>query len=272
MAFYFCWGETVVAIFGEFTSPQIAQIRAHASELFERRPHDVDLELIYGIRPSVIPFEMFGYGFVLILRGNVWTLEVANFPPHAEPGQRIRKARRQREQRESKGRPEQQGGPGEFSKTRKRPGEAGAKRRRKPKAEDAARVISTIKHALKTALRAISLKLYNISQAGPRKLAQLRHTSAVFIDQMRDAIPVSQWTIGQQLLHRTTPSREDCRDANIAGWAPEKLPPGYQRERRLVCASFLPMWLDTIAPIEPNFVRGGGSVFGEPVMEGECVS
>ena len=270
MPFYFSWGDTFVAILGEFWPWQIAQIRAYASELFERRPQDVDLERMHGIRASVIPFEMFGYGLVLVLRDDLWTLEVADFPPHAEPGQRIRKARRQREQSECKGAREQ--GRVAVSKTGKRASSEGAKRRRKPKREDAARVISTLKNALQDKLRPISLKLYNINEAAYRRLGRLRHKAAVFAQDMRGTFPASPLTAHQRLLHWMTPSREDCRDANIAGWAHDWLPPGFQWERRLFFANFLPMWLDTIAPIEPTFVRGGRSVFGEHGIEGECVS
>lgn len=271
MPFYFCWGKTFLAIFGEFWPWQIAQIHAHASELFERRPQDVDLERVHGIRASIIPFEMFGYEFVLVLRDDLWTLEVANFPPHAEPGQRIRKARRQREQRECKDRRKQETSAGAFSKSGRRKSKETANRPRKPKADDVARVISTTKHALKHGRFLISLKLYNISQAARREFGRLRHKLALFAEQMQETLPALQLTVRHQPLHWMTPSREDCRDANIAGWAHDPLPPNCQRERRLFFADFLPMWFDTIAPIEPIFVRGGRSVFGEPSMEGECV-
>jgi hypothetical protein len=112
--------------------------------------------------------------------------------------------------------------------------------------------------------------LYNINQAAQRKLEQFRHKLALFAEQMGE--PASQSTVRHELLHRMTPSREDCRNANIAGWAHDTLPPGCQRERRLFFADFLPIWLDTIAPIDPDFVCGGRSVFGEPSIEGECVS
>src|SRR5690242_9630360 len=128
MPFYFCWGKTFLAIFGEFWPWQIAQINAYANDLFERRPQDADLERAHGIRASIIPFEMFGYQFVLILRGDLWTLEVADFPPHAEPGLRIRKARRRREQKECRDRREQ-GDPGQ-AKAGKRAKNPAAKRPR----------------------------------------------------------------------------------------------------------------------------------------------
>jgi hypothetical protein len=269
MPFYFSWGKTFLAIFGEFWPWQIAQIHAHASELFERRPQDADLEREHGIRASVIPFEKFDYEFVLVLRDDIWTLEVANLPPHAEPGQRIRKARRKREQEECKGRRPPASATGLSSKQGKR-AKAAKGRRRKPKGEDAARTISTIKQTHMNACRAISLKLYNIGDAVRHYLEQLRHTAALFAEHMREAIPASQATARHVLLHM--PSREDCRAANIAGWARDRLPPGCQRERRLFFADFLPIWLDTIAPIDTIFVRGGRSVFGELLMEGECVS
>jgi hypothetical protein len=271
MPYYFSWGETFLAIFGEFWPWQIAQIHAHASELFERRPQDGDLERVHGIRASAIPFEMFGYQLVLVLRGDLWTLEVANFPPHAEPGQRIRRARRQREQRECKARREERRPDlSPASKTGERPSREAAKKRRKPRTEDAARAISTIKRALELELGPISLKLYNIKQTAHAEFAQFRHKLALFAAQMRE--PASQSTVRHQLLHRMTPSREDCRNANIVGWARDRLPPGWQWERRLFFADFLPIWLDTIAPIDADFVRGGRSVFGEPSIDGECVS
>src|SRR5690242_4802145 len=102
MIYFFRWGETFLARFAEFWPAQIARILRRARRLFRRRPQDDDLEAAAQIRASIIPFEMYEYGLVLVLNKDVWTLEIVEFPPHARPGQRIRRARRLREQRERK--------------------------------------------------------------------------------------------------------------------------------------------------------------------------
>jgi hypothetical protein len=89
---------------------------------------------------------------------------------------------------------------------------------------------------------------------------------------MATAAAERRLTVRQQLLRWIVPTREDCRAASIAAWVEESLPRGSQRERRLFFADFLPIWLDTIAPIESIFVCGGRSVFGERVLESECAS
>lgn len=255
MPFYFSWGMTFLAIYGEFWPWQIAQIRIRAEELFERRPQDDDLECAAQIRASIIPFEMYGYGLVLVLREDVWTLEVASFPPHAEPGERIRRARRLRERKQRKQ-------ASDAAKSKKQ----GNKRAHGSR--PAERALSTAKNAFSLFLS----NLYNIGRAACAVLEQLRPKLAVFLAHLELAIPASPMTVRQEVLRWLAPSREDCRAANIAAWVQKPLPRGFQRERRLFFSEFLPIWLDTIAPIEPIFVRGGRSIFGELFRESEYVS
>jgi len=298
---------TFLAIRAEFWPAQIIQIRLRAEALFNRRPHDDDLESAERIRASIIPFEMYGYGFKLVLCEDVWTLEVASFPPHAEPGKRVRKARRLREQRERKERSEAAAkkAPGkergeeprsekprsEKRRSEKRRGEEpkgerpidekprdekprdekprGEKPRgEKPKGEKKA----AAERAISTAMNAISLflsNLYNISHVAYAELKQLRLKAALFLEDMELAITASP---RQEMLRWLLPSLEDCRAANIAAWALHPLPHGFQRERRLFFPDFMPIWIDTIGPIETIFVRGGKSIFGELFLEGEWVS
>ena len=253
MPFYFSWGTTFLAIRGEFWPSQIAQIRMRAEELFERRPQDGDLERAAQIRASIIPFEMYGYGFALMLSGDVWTLEVVTFPPHAEPGQRIRKARRDREKNERK--------------TAAEKTDEGLRGERWGN-EGLARAISTVMNASSSFLS----NLYNISRAACAKLKRLRRKLASFLEHIELATQVSPWTAGEEILRWLSPSSEDCRAANIAAWVQHRLPHGFQRERRLFFADFLPIWLDTIGPIETIFVRGGQSIFGELFPEREFAS
>ena len=256
MPFYFKWGKTFEAISGEFWPWQITQIRMRAEELFERRPQDDDLECAAQIRASIIPFEMYGYGFVLKLHGRAWTLEVASFPSHAEPGTRMRKARRQREQKERRERSDS------AKKAR------GEKRGRGKKGSASERVISTVMSVLSCFLS----NLYNISRAAYAELEQLRLKAALFLEHLERAIEASPWTAREEIWRWLLPSLEDCRAANIAAWVQRPLPRGFQRERRLFFAEFMPMWIDTIGPIEIRFVRAGQSIFGELFPEGECVT
>lgn len=260
MPFYFSWGMTFEAICGEFWPWQIVQIRMRAKELYERRPHDDDLESAAQIRASIIPFEMYGYGFVLMLYGNVWTLEVVSFPPPAEPGTRMRKARRQREQKERKERSEAAKAAGEEKR--------GEKRRRRKKRAAAERAISTAMDTFSLFLT----NLYNIGHTAYAELEQLRLKAAIFLEHLERAIQASPWTAREEMLRWRLPSLEDCRAANIAAWVQKPLPRGFQRERRLFFAEFMPMWIDTIGPIEIRFVRAGQSIFGELFPEGECVT
>ncbi|MBS0384458.1 MAG: hypothetical protein JSS00_03815 [Proteobacteria bacterium] len=265
MPFYFSWGETFLAIYGEFWPWQIAAIRVEAEEQFERRPQDDDLECAAQIRASIIPSEMYGYGFVLMLREDVWTLEVAEFPPHAAPGERIRKARSARERKERRekrgGKPVRTGGKPDQGRGAKKP-----RKRRQDGNEGDARIASFVEERARLALA----KLYNTSFEAYRKLRRFRRKLAVLFGHINEAFPTRTLTVQQEILRWITPSKEECRAANIAAWTHDPLPCGHQRERRLFFADFLPMWFDTIAPIEPIFVRGGKSIFGELFLESEC--
>jgi len=281
MLYFFCWGKTFLARFDEFWPSQIARILRRANRLFRRRPHDDDLECAAQIRASIIPFVMYDYGLVLVLNDDLWTLEIAEFPRHAEPGQRIRKARRVREQRERKeqrareraaeraARQAERGAAREAKRAGKAAKDAAAKKGKKGKKKDAAeRTIALLEWALRSTL----LVLYKITTASYDRFQQTRRKLATFVDQAGTAVRARPLTVRQQLLRWIVPSHEDCRAARIAAWAKDSLPRGSQRERKLFFADFLPMWLDTMTPIESIFVCGGRSVFGERALESECVS
>ena len=285
--YYFSWGMTFLAIRAEFWPAQIIQIRLRAEALFNRRPHDDDLESAEQIRASIIPFEMYGYGFKLLLCEDVWTLEVASFPPHAEPHKRVRKARRLREQRERRERSEAaaktapgkrrgekprgekpQGEKPQGEKPKAETPKCEKPRGEKPKGERKTAAERAISTAMNVFLRFLS-DLYNISRVAYAELQQLRLKAALFLNDMELAISASP---RREMLHWLLPSLEDCRAANIAAWALRPLPQGFQRERRLFFPDFMPIWIDTIGPIETMFVRGGKSIFGERFLEGEWVS
>ncbi|MBI3437629.1 MAG: hypothetical protein HY054_03070 [Proteobacteria bacterium] len=300
MHYFFCWGESFLASFNEFWPAQITRIRKHAARLFRRRPHDDDLEAAAQIRASIIPFEMYNYGLVLVLNGDLWTLEIAQYPPHAAPGERIRHARRIRERREQR----EQHRRDAAAEHAKQAAERAAQRRARAEARAAGRAAKVeakrtrklgkaAKAATKkkkdkkgggedtasrvTAVFALSLQpmismLYNIVVAFRENLAQVRRKLVAFSDQIGSVTGARPLTVRQQLSRWIVPSAEDCRTANIAAWKHDPLPRGAQRERRLFCGDFLPMWLDTIAPIESMFVRDGRSLFGEPFSEVQCVS
>lgn len=273
MPFYFCWGETFLAIYAEFWPWQIAEIRMRAEDLFERRPQDDDLECAAQIRASVIPFEMYGYGLVLVLRQDVWMLEVMEFPPHAQPRERVRKARRQRERDERKS---ARGAGFSFKSPERKlaatkqvaqenPTKETPKKRRADKNDATKRVVI----AASAWVRGAFLILYNSPAVAYRNFRQFGQEIASLLQDMKEAIPLST-TVGEQILRLIAPSQQQCREANIAAWLKDRLPPGYQRERRLFLAECLPIWLDTIGP-KTIFVRGGKSIFGELFLEGECV-
>lgn len=269
MPFYFSWGETFLAIYGEFWPWQIAAIRREADAQFERRPHDDDLESASKIRASVIPFEKYGYGFVLRLCEDVWTLEVAEFPPHASPGERIRKARRLRERQERRQKRDMERAAKADPPAGAKAGRNGAKsskQRKSSKSGSAAERVAALAEAF---ARPILAELYNTGGESYRKLRRVRRKLAVLFRHVNEALPARTLTVQQELSRWMTPSIEECRAANIAEWMHDPLR-GHQRERRLFFADFLPMWIDTIAPIE--FVRGGKSIFGELFPESECVS
>lgn len=277
MLYFFCWGKTFLARFDEFWPSQIARILRRANRLFRRRPHDDDLECAAQIRASIIPFEMYDYGLALVLNDDLWTLEIAELPSHAEPGQRIRRARRVREQRERKEerqreraaeRAEKQTAR-EAERAKKVAKEAAAKKGKKGKKKDAAaRIISVLARALPPMLSV----LYKIVAASCEMFRRVGRKLVTFADHIEGVVQVRPLTVRQQLLHWIIPSREECRTANIAAWKRDPLPRGSQRERRLFFADFLPIWLDTIAPIESKFVCDGRSLFGELFLESECVS
>lgn len=267
MPFHMSWGDSFLRIEKEFWPDQIAEIQRRARKEHKDFFRDIQLER-EETRASIVPFEIYGYGLALVLRQDrIWSLEVAYFPPHAKPGERIRKARRTREREERR-----------EERKRRRDGESGAKTpggaarggrrrakaRRAPKErpqgkDDAAqRVISAFLGAL--------LKLYNIGETY-EKFKRLRRDFAAISAHIGSARP-APLTVRQQLLRWMTPSQGECREANIAAWLHKALPPGFQWERRLFLADFLPIWLDTIVPIDSHFVRGGRSVFGELI--GEC--
>ena len=277
MLYFFCWGKTFLARFDEFWPSQIARILRRANRLFRRRPHDDDLECAAQIRASIIPFEMYDYGLALVLNDDLWTLEIAELPSHAEPGQRIRRARRVREQREKKEERQRERAAAraakqtarEAERAKKVAKEAAAKKGKKGEKKDAAaRIISVLARALPPMLSV----LYKIVAASCEMFRRVGRKLVTFADHIDGVVQVRPLTVRQQLLHWIIPSREECRTANIAAWKRDPLPRGSQRERRLFFADFLPIWLDTIAPIESIFVCGGRSVFGERVLESECVS
>lgn len=278
MLYFFCWGKTFLARFDEFWPSQIARILRRANRLFRRRPHDHDLECAAQIRASIIPFVMYDYGLALVLTGDLWTLEIAEFPTHAQPGERIRKARRVREQKEKKEQRARERAAERAARQAARETEraekkaatgAAAKKGNKGKKKAAAERIIEL---LEWALPSMPSVLYKIAAASYDKFKQAGRKLASFVDQTRAAVRARPLTVRQQLLRWIVPSYEDCRAASIATWVKDPLPCGSQRERKLFFADFLPMWLDTIAPIESIFVCGGRSVFGERVLESECVS
>jgi len=127
--------------------------------------------------------------------------------------------------------------------------------------------------ALNQIFQATISMLYNIATASCENFKQDCLGFVAFGDQIKAAIDAKPLTVRQQLSRWIAPTAEDCRNANIAAWKQDPLPRGAQRERRLFCADFLPMWLDTIAtPLEAMFVRDGRSLFGELFLESECVS
>ncbi|MFZ2031478.1 MAG: hypothetical protein WAU68_14290 [Vitreimonas sp.] len=303
MIYFFCWGETFLARFAEFWPAQIARILRRANRLFCRRPQDDDLEAAAQISASIIPFEMYGYGLVLVLNDDVWTLEIAAFPPHAEPGQRIRRARKLREQKERKALRKREAEAeratraaerlarraeraarrvvreaakevkklekaAKAAEAKKRKGEARKDKKGKDK-DSAKRIIA----ALLAWLQPMISMLYNIAAILCENFRQVCLRLVAFGDQIKTALDAEPLTVRQQLSRWIAPSDEECRNANIAAWKHDPLPRGAQRERRLFCADFLPMWLDTIAtPLEAMFVRDGRSLFGELFLESECVS
>lgn len=303
MIYFFCWGASFLERFAEFWPAQIARILKRARRLFRRRPRHDDLEAEAQIRASIIPFEMYGYGLALVLNKDVWTLEIIEFPPHAAPGQRIRRARRLREQREKRDELKRQAEArrAEDAAQRKaRAAERAAKRAAKDAAKEAKRLEKAAKAAAAkerkqekrkekkgkgkdSAKRIIAVllaqfapmisMLYNIAAVSCENFKQACLRFVAFGDQIKAAFDAEPLTVRQQLSRWIAPSAEDCRNANIAAWKQDPLPRGATRERRLFCADFLPMWLDTIAtPIEAMFVRDGRSLFGELILESECVS
>jgi len=298
MIYFFCWGETFLARFAEFWPAQIARILRHANRLFCRRPQDDDLEAAAQISASIIPFEMYGYGLVLILNKDVWTLEIAEFPPHARPGQRIRRARKLREQKEKKAQRRFERAAARAARAAERQARADARAaeravkaeaKRAKQLEKVARAAEAKKRKAKkgsdkdSAKRIIAATpawlqpmismLYNIATASCENFKQDCLGFVAFGDQIKTALRAEPLTVRQQLSRWIEPSAEDCHNANIAAWKQDPLPRGAQRERRLFCADFLPMWLDTIAaPLESMFVRDGRSLFGELFPESECVS
>jgi hypothetical protein len=296
MIYFFCWGETFLARFAEFWPAQIARILRHANRLFCRRPQDDDLEAAAQISASIIPFEMYGYGLVLVLNKDVWTLEIAEFPPHARPGHRIRRARKLREQKEKKEQRKREAEAKRAARAAERAANRAAKEAAKEaeKLEKAARAAEAKKQkdekrkekkgkhddstkrmiaALLAWLQPMISMLYNIATASCENFKQDCLGFVAFGDQIKTALRAEPLTVRQQLSRWIEPSAEECRNANIAAWKRDPLPRGAQRERRLFCADFLPMWLDTIAtPLEAMFVRDGRSLFGELFLESECVS
>jgi hypothetical protein len=278
MLYFFCWGKTFLACFDEFWPSQIARILRRANRLFRRRPHDEDLECAAQIRASIIPFVMYDYGLALVLNGDLWTLEIAEFPSYAEPGERIRKARRVREQKEKKEQRARERAAERAAKQaaqeteraeKKAAKEAAAKKgKKRGKKDAAARIIFALERVLPSMLSI----LYKITAASGDNFEQAGRKLASFVDQISAVALERPLTVRQQLLGWIVPSHEDCKAARIAAWVKAPLPRGSQRERKLFFADFLPMWLDTIAPIESIFVCGGRSVFGECVLESECVS
>jgi hypothetical protein len=281
MLYFFSWGKTFLARFDEFWPSQIARILRRANRLFQRRPHDDDLECAAQIRASIIPFVMYDYGLALVLNDDLWTLEIAEFPPHAEPGERIRKARRLREQKEKKeqrarerateraAKQAQREAAKEAKRAAKAAKDASAKKNKKEKKKAAAERIIV---GLKLALPSMLSVLYKIAGAPYDKFKQDGRKLASIMAQVAAVTQERPLTVRQQLLAWIVPSLEDCKAARIAGWKQDPLPRDAQRERRLFFADFLPMWLDTIAPIESMFVRDGQSLFGELFLESECVS
>ena len=271
------FGDTFYEIEEEFWPDEVTQIMNRARAVFEARPEDEEMAAAQ-IQVSILPFEELEYGFVLVLRRKVWWLEVASFPPHAQAGQRVRTARRLRERKERAERRDHDRQVKTNAKATKKaklkqatvtPSKKATKKGKRAKKEDGDKRIVC---ALNQIFQATISMLYNIGLPTYEKLKQLRPKLASFLDQIKAALPAAPLTVRQQLLRWIVPSHQECRTANIAAWMQDRLPRGSQRERRLFFADFLPIWLDTIAPIDSIFVRGGQSIFGEHFLESECVS
>lgn len=295
MRFFFCWGDTFLAHYDEFWPEQIALILRRANRLFRRRPHDDDLHAHAQILASIIPFEMYQYGLVLVLNQDLWTLEIAAYPPHAEPGERIRRARRRREQNEReeerqrnrkadrlaraaaaearrlarKAEREAARAAADQARKAKQAEKAKDKKEKRRRRNDAAKRIIA---ALIQWLQPIISMLYNKADTWWAKFKQACRKVVTLRGHTDAALDIPPLTIRQQLSRWIVPSAEDCRSANIAAWKHDPLPRGAQRERRLFLADVFPIWLDTIAPIESMFVRDGRSLFGELLLESEFVS
>ena len=244
MRYHLRLGASFFAIAAEFSSDEVKEIRALAKSKIHEITSCGEFERD-GARVSRLVFDEHDYGFVLVRSGKwEWTLEVAETPPHAKPGQRIKAARRKREREE----------------------------RKQARRANQRSVLALAQASVERML----FKSYELLTQVDLVLNQACLNLFALLDDVEPASAKLRFTVREQLLRMAGPSCEACRRARIAPWfegAAVLTASGLRWELRWFGVELgLPMLLYTRARIEVEFVLGGVSIFGEQALESEWVT
>lgn len=242
------WGASFQAIMAEFTTEQINELREHCENLItEARALDRAAYLA-----GAIPFENDDHYEFLLERvaARLWSLEVAQLPPHAPKGVRVRAARRVRERGERK----------EKAVT------ARPRRTRRPRRAALKRLLFVwYKYLLRSEFG------HNLSRLLPAMVAVSEELHRCFrsAHAQMNAVLCSVQERAAALLRRTQRYVEICEPRGRIETTPA-LNSGMRLERRLFRIGRLEIPLNTWTPIDPGFDQVWDiSLFGVRLVESE---